>query len=213
MFVFAHVGITIGTACTVSGIINKRAKLHGKQLPGSDKIPFKNNTAEKTASVSKRIGLSALSRFLDIRVLMVGALVPDIIDKPLSLFGFGNGRSITHTLLIFLIALSIGLYVYKYYKRTWPLAIVTGILTHLILDSMWARPQTLLWPLYGWAFPVPNHRVGLGQINIWWHALISDPGVYIWEAIGIFILAAFTVIIIHENRFKTFLMKGRIYKI
>jgi membrane-bound metal-dependent hydrolase YbcI (DUF457 family) len=213
MFVFAHVGITIGTSCIVSGIIIKRAKLHGKQLSGSDNIPFKNNIAEKTASISEQIGLSALSRFLDIRVLMVGALVPDIIDKPLSLFGFGNGRSITHTLLIFLIALSIGLYIFKYYKRTWPLPIVTGMLTHLILDSMWATPQTLLWPLYGWAFRVPDQRIGLGQIIIWWHNLISDPGVYIWEAIGILILTAFIVIIIHEKRFRTFLTKGIIYKI
>ena len=43
-----------------------------------------NKIKDKKESISVRIGLGALSRFLDIRILMIGALVPDIIDKPLS---------------------------------------------------------------------------------------------------------------------------------
>src|SRR5665811_1301066 len=54
---------------------------------------------EANKSFSETIGLNSLSRFLDIRVLMIGSLFPDIIDKPLGFIGFGDGRSITHTLL------------------------------------------------------------------------------------------------------------------
>jgi membrane-bound metal-dependent hydrolase YbcI (DUF457 family) len=210
MFIFAHVGITLGAACTVSGIISKCTRLAKKELVDPAKTPIKSDTKDKKESISERIGLSALSKFLDIRILMIGALVPDIIDKPLGFLGFGNGRSITHTLLIFLIALFVGLYLYKNYKKTWLLAIVFGMLTHLILDSMWATSQTLLWPLYGWTFPVPDHRIGLGQINLWWNTLITNPSIDISEAIGLLILTLFIVILVHEKRFITFLKNGRV---
>jgi len=55
--------------------------------------------------------------------------------------------------------LSVGLYLHKNYQKAWLLAIATGMFTHLMLDSMWGAPQTLLWPLYGWAFPVPDREL------------------------------------------------------
>jgi membrane-bound metal-dependent hydrolase YbcI (DUF457 family) len=210
MFLFAHVGITLGAASTVSAVIAKWPRLPRRELSDHAQTLPKSKTKDKKESISERIGLKALSMFLDIRILMIGALVPDIIDKPLGFLGFGNGRSITHTLLILLIVLFIGLYLHKNYKKTWLLAIVIGMFTHLILDSMWATPQTLLWPLYGWAFPVPDHKIGLGQINLWWHTLITNPGVDISEAFGLLILTGFIVILVHERRFKTFLRKGRV---
>jgi len=73
--------------------------------------------------------------------------------------------------------LSVGLYLHKNYQKAWLLAIATGMFTHLMLDSMWAAPQTLLWPLYGLAVPGPDHKIGLRQINLWWHILITNPGV------------------------------------
>jgi hypothetical protein len=33
------------------------------------------------------------------------------------------------------------------------LTLATGSFFHLIEDQMWATPQTLFWPLFGWSFP------------------------------------------------------------
>jgi len=101
MFIFGHVGITLGAATAVSaGIAKLRSASQGPPAVNAKTLPS-NKIKDKPESISERIGLGALSRFLDIRILMIGALVPDIIDKPLSFMGFGNGRSITHTLLCF----------------------------------------------------------------------------------------------------------------
>jgi inner membrane protein len=210
MFIFGHVGITIGTATAVNAAATKlqcmpkRKQTEHLNALGASKIKCKK------VSISTRLGLDSLSRFLDIRILMIGALVPDIIDKPLSFLGFGNGRSIAHTLIIFLIVLSIALFLYASMKRTWLLAISIGIFTHLILDSMWVAPQTLFWPFQGWVFPAAHQKIGFGQISIWWNTLLTNPRLDVSEAIGFLIVAVFIGILIYENKFKNFALTGKI---
>ena len=67
-------------------------------------------------------------------------MFPDIIDKPLALWGFGGGRSITHTLLVFLLVAVTGAYLYLNHRKTWLLAIAIGMFTHLILDFYVGHP-------------------------------------------------------------------------
>lgn len=210
MFIFGHVGITLGAAVAVSGGITG-LRSSSKIPPSADDktLPVSKITG-KSQSFSERIRLGALSRFLDIRVLMIGALVPDIIDKPLSFLGFGNGRSITHTLLVFLIVLALAMYLWKYRKQTWLLAIAIGIFTHLIFDSMWSTPRTLFWPLRGWAFTPAVHKINLGQFTIWWHDLFANSSVYIPETIGFLIFVFFVGILLRENKLQAFLLKGKI---
>ena len=119
MFIFGHVGITLGAATAVNAVVNKLQFAPEKQQSEDDNALAASKIKDKKTSISTRLGLDSLSRFLDIRILMIGALVPDIIDKPLSFLGFGNGRSITHTLIVFLIVLSIALFLYASKKKTW----------------------------------------------------------------------------------------------
>jgi inner membrane protein len=205
MFIFAHVGFTLGAAALVSGALTKWGRPDIPDHNSSDSP----STLEKR-SLSDRSGLKSLSRFLDIRLLIIGSLMPDIIDKPLAFFGFGGGRSITHTLLVFLIVSSIALYFYLKQKRTWLLAIAIGMVTHLVLDLIWEAPRVLFWPLFGWAFPAPAHSLGLSQIAIWWNTLLTDPGSDITEAIGLLIILVLTWIILNQKNLKSFLLKGRI---
>ena len=208
MFIFGHVGITLGAATAVSaGIAKLRVSLQVPPAVNAKTLPA-NKIKDKPGSISERIGLAALSRFLDIRILMIGALVPDIIDKPLSFLGFGNGRSITHTLLVFLIVLSVAMYLWRSRKRTWLLAIAIGMFTHLIFDRMWETPHTLFWPFYGWAFMAATHKIGLGQFSVWWNMLFADPYVYISEIIGFLIFASFAGILLYEKKLKAFLLRG-----
>jgi inner membrane protein len=208
MFIFAHVGITLGAATLVSGIVAACRRPNGKRAPGRpDSL---RNTTEEKKDFSEIIGLNSLAKFLDIRLLILGSLFPDIIDKPLSFFGFGDGRSLTHTLLFTIIVLLVSLIMYNLHKKTWLLAIFFGLLAHLILDSMWTSPLTFLWPLYGWTFPAPEHGTGLSQIRIWWNILITNPGVDVAEAFGLVIILAFTGILLFKRKFESFALKGKI---
>jgi inner membrane protein len=206
MFFFAHVGITLGASVLVSGAVNSWRKASNSSPKETQPV----RTLTKTESFSEAIGLKPLSRFLDIRLLMVGSMVPDIIDKPLAFLGFGNGRSITHTLLVFLVVLLTALYLYVNHKKTGLLAIAIGMFTHLVLDFMWVTPHTFLWPTDGWGFPTPVIRPGFGQIKEWWNTLLNDAGVDISDGIGLLVLLGAGWIVIKQKGLKAFLQRGKI---
>jgi inner membrane protein len=207
MFIFAHIGITLGAATLVSGVITKYLGLGN---PTSNKIAYGSASPGARKSFSETIGLKALSEFLDVRLLIIGSIFPDIIDKPLEFAGFGNGRSITHTLLIALIFLLTGSFLSLNYKKTWLLAVAIGIGSHLILDFMWQTPYTLFWPVYGWSFPGFFHRTGWDQIGLWWATLTTNFTVDITEGIGAAILIGTALIFMRGKKLKTFLLTGKI---
>jgi membrane-bound metal-dependent hydrolase YbcI (DUF457 family) len=76
---------------------------------------------------------------------MLGALLPDIIDKPLGhlILPQNNGRIFAHTILFALIVFTIGLL----WQKAMPLAY--GVITHHLLDNMYLDPVSSLWPLMG----------------------------------------------------------------
>jgi len=63
------------------------------------------------------IFLPQLKTIIDPKYLVIGALLPDIIDKPLGMVIFAStittGRMIGHTLLFSLLLLLVGLYLYE----------------------------------------------------------------------------------------------------
>jgi membrane-bound metal-dependent hydrolase YbcI (DUF457 family) len=205
MFIFAHIGITLAGSTLVSGAFNKFHGLLNTPSHASLDKPF----PPRKTPFSEQIGLSSLSKFLDLRLLIIGSMMPDIIDKPLAVFGFGNGRSITHTLLIALTLLCIGFFLYLNKKKTWLMAIAIGVFTHLILDSMWATPNTLFWPLFGWSFPGAVSRLGFEQIRLWWNALFTNQSVDISESIGLAILLGAASIIANQKGLKSLLLRGK----
>jgi hypothetical protein len=108
------------------------------------------------------------------------------------------------------VVLLTGLYVYLNHKKTGVLAIAIGMVSHLILDSMWQTPQTLFWPLYGWAFPASEQGFFFTQISLWWSAFIANPTIKIYESIGLFILLASSWILMGHGKLKSLLIKGKI---
>ena len=96
---------------------------------------------------------SRLKIKIDYRLIVVGSLLPDIIDKPVGmiLLPLNNGRVFGHTLLFILIFLLTGL---KYRKS---LFLSFASFLHLIEDKMWSEPQTLFWPLLGFEFPAKGY--------------------------------------------------------
>ena len=94
---------------------------------------------------------------IDPRYLAIGALLPDLIDKPLGrvIFAstFENGRIIGHTLLSSFVLFLIGLYLYNKKRDIKVLSLASGSFFHLMEDQMWAKPATLFWPFLGLSFP------------------------------------------------------------
>ncbi|MEW6425296.1 MAG: metal-dependent hydrolase [Bacillota bacterium] len=89
--------------------------------------------------------------------MLLGSLLPDIIDKPLGGLVFkatlGNGRIYAHMLIFLLLLVGTGIFFWVKYKRPGVLVLAGGSFFHHILDGMWHFPGTYLWPFYGWSFP------------------------------------------------------------
>lgn len=213
MLIFGHAGITLCTAVLLNGALckgypltTKANKLKGHLLPSSELVPDQNQTSRNRTS-----WLTSLGNRIDIRLLVIGSLLPDIIDKPVGTFflrdTFSNGRIFCHTLLFLLIITLTGLYLYQSYRKVWLLVLSFGTFTHLIFDQMWLEPRTLLWPLYGFAFK----RIDLTDwIPGILHALLTNPSVYIPELIGASILIWFVLLLVQKGKIYAFVKNGQV---
>jgi membrane-bound metal-dependent hydrolase YbcI (DUF457 family) len=83
----------------------------------------------------------------------IGAILPDLIDKPLGHLilasSIGYGRIFTHTLLLALLIIAAGLMYWRLRKDPGLVALGAGILSHQILDLMWVQPVNWYYPFLG----------------------------------------------------------------
>jgi len=207
MFVFGHLGITLGAAALLTGV---------RQSSRSPETA--RNSAVKSSSSSspvvpnqKTSWLSYLGSRVDIRLLLIGSLLPDIIDKPIGRFffreAFSNGKIFGHTLLFLILVTMAGIYLYRRYNQTWCLTFSFGTATHLVLDRMWLIPRTLFWPLMGFTFD----RV---YINNWawnvFHTLYTDPKVLLIEIVGALIFVWFAWLLRSRRKIYAFIRYGQV---
>jgi len=202
MLVFGHAGITLGSAIVLNAVIN-RESLQKESL---------TSIAQINRYLTDR--LKSLAQQIDLRVLLIGSILPDIIDKPLGRIIFrnsiSNGRIYCHTTLFLLLISIIGIYLYVKFRNNHFLILSFGTFTHLIFDQMWLASHTLFWPLYGWNFPQgeSNITIFIKDILI---GLITSPGTYIPEIIGAIVMLVFTCKLIKLKTFNNFIKKGYIY--
>lgn len=93
---------------------------------------------------------------VDVRFLALGAIAPNIVDKPIGTIlmpSLGADRVFGHTLLFSVVIMSITLLATRrgQRRRRW-MAVAIGAMLHLVLDAMWASGATLFWPALGWDF-------------------------------------------------------------
>lgn len=124
---------------------------------------------------------------VDLPFLAIGSVLPDIIDKPLGTILFGTSRIFGHTLLFLLL-----LAVLAIYLRDMRIAsLCGGVFIHLGLDSMWASPATLLWPLLG-LFPIESN-FSLGGYSKKVVLDLNNPNILIPEYLGLVYLIYFAI--------------------
>ena len=205
MLIFGHTGVTLGVALLLNGALAR-----------SYSLPTKENKSSKHPEHSARAGVRLLSftslgNRLDIRLLLIGSLLPDIIDKPLGQFffreTFNNGRIFCHTLLFLILITLAGYYLYRNRRKAWLLVLSFGTFIHLIQDQMWLAHETLLWPIYGLAF----EKIDLTRWtqNIL-YVLRTDPGTYVPEIVGAMILVAFVAMLVRRKRVYPFIKNGQV---
>ena len=148
---------------------------------------------------------------IDYRFVVIGSVLPDLIDKPIGAFffrnEFENTRLFAHSLLFSGVLILIGLYLmYKNKKRTNNFFIL-GVcsLIHQLLDSMWLYTRTFYWPFLGWKFPTRPEGKWLVE---GFDRLLTDPTYYVTEILGLVIVIYFAIKLIKTKKLKQFLKNG-----
>jgi len=130
---------------------------------------------------------------VDFRAAAIAALVPDLVDKPLSLTLLsesGTSQGPAHTLLA-QAALSLAV---ARRKPGWlPYALICN--SHLLADQMWKYPRTLFFPLSGrldsWKFMGSPAAMLSAYAEI-----VTRPAILVVEAVGLALLGW----VVHRGR-------------
>lgn len=196
MIFFGHLGITLAVARTADKII-------------FDKKPF--------------------THYIDYRLVFLGSLLPDIIDKCILFFlageRFKSGRMFAHSFLFIMLFLTLGIVVWRTYKKLWVLILAACSFVHQLLDVMWKQLNIFLWPVYDSIFQKsiqvwsPHTQKMSSKASVIRHSefswvtvkeILSDPYIYISETIGVLILMYFVFILVRRKQVVCFLMTGKI---
>jgi len=194
MLLLGHVGITLGAAALLSTIIRNQDLpcTRRNEVQKSSSRSFNIVQIANDSQDHKKSRLASLLTHLDIRPLIIGSLLPDIIDKPIGLYflrkTFSSSRIFGHTLLFSILAALTGIYFYRRYRKAQTLNLSFGTITHLILDEMWHSPKTLFWPLRGYKFEKEDTSHWIEKM---FRKLHTEPKVYVPELIGAVVLTWF----------------------
>ncbi|MCU1373646.1 MAG: hypothetical protein JWO68_932 [Actinomycetia bacterium] len=114
----------------------------------------------------------------DHRLVIVGALLPDVIDV------WTGGRWVAHTVLFSVALLTVVMLGTRGRRllRRQLIALPIGTLLHLVLDGMWADKQVFWWPVYGTSFgnrPLPSIERGWLDVPLELLGLVAL--VWVWR--------------------------------
>lgn len=213
MLLLGHTGITLGAAVLLAGATtsNLPTRTEGSEITNHHQHASEAFSASSCTSSKRTSWLTTLGDYIDVRILLVGSLLPDIIDKPVGIFlfpqTFDNGRIFCHTLLFLILLTIAGTYIHRRYHKTWLLVLSFGTFTHLICDQMWLTPHTLFWPLYGFTFETVDISNWIPNML---YALLTEAEVYVPELLGGIILIWFTWVLLRRKRIYAFIRHGEV---
>ncbi|MBW3594582.1 MAG: metal-dependent hydrolase [Actinobacteria bacterium] len=130
-------------------------------------------------------------RRVDYRFVLVGAVLPDLVDgATCGLYACGGGRGVAHSLLAN-VAVTVAIILFlRGETRLAVFGIGVGWLLHLVADGMWDAPTTFFWPIAGADFAAAP-----AEPYSW--DVFTDPFSHLWtwagEVVGALILAWFYV--------------------
>lgn len=156
-------------------------------------------------------GAGKFAELLDYRIVFLGSMMPDLIDKPLGGIilreVLGNGRVYSHTLLFLLVLLGAGIFFWNWYRKPAVITLAGGVFFHDVLDGMWLLPETFLWPAFGWSFPKGEPE---GWLLMWLKELSANSGIFLPEIFGLLIMLWFVIGLVFRKQLRKFITTGRI---
>jgi len=205
---FGHIGITAGVVKACDILVSVRRPDNSYESGSSSRfgIVIRKKWLRLHHLLS---GIKGRIGSIDYRIVLLGSLLPDIIDKPVWLFAVSHiassGRGYAHTLLFNLALFIWGLILIRY-RKSWLLIMSLCSFMHLIFDQIWNSPVVLLWPLLG---PFPKEET-VGWLPNMIQALFSHPSVYIPEIIGLVIVLLFAYRVVIRRSLISFIRSGAI---
>ena len=112
--------------------------------------------------------------------LLIGSVLPDLIDKPLLLLGFGTGRYFSHNLLFVLISF-FALFLLTKKNKGVALPFLFGVSIHLILD--------LPYVPFFFPFILYEDIIISEPVLFWIEAYLTKPLIQITEIAGVIFFA------------------------
>lgn len=217
MFVFGHMGLTLAGALALDALL---PSVHGSANPRAmqPRSPARTAGSVKDLAVAASVRLRSLAERMDLRILFLGSMVSDIIDKPIGRVIFretyDNGRIYAHTLLFLMLVSAVALYMYRRRGNSAGLVFSFGVLIHLFLDAMWFRPRTLFWPLLGLSFgEYPTDLYSWSGIQAVMEKVVANPAMALMalpELMGGLVLVWFAWHLVKSRRVCAFLKLGRV---
>ena len=119
---------------------------------------------------------------MDLRFLAFGAILPDLVDKPIGWAFYDLGRVFAHTLLAPVVLLTVVMIVTRRgtaRRKAW-LGLPIGALLHLFLDARFTEPEGFWWPFLGTTFPGEEMELGDRLSDT-----LTDPWVIALEIVGL----------------------------
>lgn len=122
---------------------------------------------------------------VDVRFLLIGAILPDLVDLLLGTVVFASlasGELWFHSLVTASVYMAaVLLFTRRGRRRRAYMALAVGWMFHLVLDGLWTGPEILFWPFFGWDLPT-------GTEPFWamaWDRAFADPWRWVVEAGGV----------------------------
>lgn len=198
MLVLGHVGITFGVALAAEALASRSHLVTaGRSHPG-----LRARVHAAIVSLSSRV---------DLRILLVASLLPDIIDKPLGFIifphVFGTGRLFAHALVFPVVLALSGAWLYRSRRSMVLLTLAYGATMHLALDVMWRTPSVLFWPFAG---PLPRGGNADGWLTDIFTTLLTNPAAYLPEIAGAILLVPLLFTVIGRTGLRRFLRSGAV---
>jgi inner membrane protein len=200
LYPLAHLGISL-TAARLGGYAGHLAQALTR--PSENKSGLKEMSRRSAAWISKA---------LDARFLLLGAVLPDIIDKPIGLLilkpSISAGHFFCHTAL-FALLLFVTAVICRGKTRKALFAVAIGVSFHLILDLSWNDPHTLFWPLLGVKFATGPAETVFDASRNAIRYFVNSP-LYMWSELIGAILLAVTFGRLKKEGWRRFIKKGEL---
>lgn len=146
---------------------------------------------------------------IDYRWILIGAIVPDLVDGALSLtiYEGNSGRGVAHSILAVVVVAVGVLLLTKGATRLSVFGLPVGWLVHLVADGMWQAPETFLWPAFGTGFSeAPAEPYSWALVTEPWAHMSTWAGELVGLGVLLYLAAAFEL---HDReRRRRFLQDG-----